>query len=417
MTLPKMIRVRQKFPSPVVDDLRSEIFASIEKIAIDQRIKSGDSVAIGAGSRGIADIAIAVKATADALKKIGAKPFIFPAMGSHGGATIEGQTAILGHYGISAKSMAVPICATMDAIEIGQTADDLPVFLDAIAHEADHVVPINRVKSHTDFRGSVESGLMKMLAIGVGKQRGANMYHKAFFRYGFERVILTASDLLINSGKIAFGVALIENAYGQTVHIEAIPADQIITRERELLIKAKSLSGRLPFDTLDLLIVDWIGKNISGTGMDTNVIGRFRQNFEREPEKPSILRIFVRDLTPDSGGNGTGIGLADFTTTRFVEKFDRRVTYMNGITSLAPQKSQIPYYYDTDREALKTALVTIGLTPPELARVVRIENTLRLSEVEISEALIDEVKDRTDLELIGELKNFEFNENGDLTPF
>lgn len=417
MILPKMIRVKQKFPTDVVEDIRSAIFTELDQLNMDSIVKSGDTVAVGAGSRGIANIDVAIKSVVDYLKAIGSKPFVFPAMGSHGGATPEGQKDILAHYGITEETMGVPVRATMEVVEVGRTTDDLPVFLDRYAYEADVAVPVNRVKSHTDFHGSIESGLMKMLAIGFGKQKGASMYHRAFFRYGFEHVILASGSLLIETGKIGFGVALVENAYQETAKVSAIQSKDFVRRERELLVEAKALSGKLPFDELDLLILDEVGKNISGTGMDTNIIGRYMQNFESDPEKPSITRIFARDLTEDSSGNATGIGLADFTTTRLVEKFDKKATYMNGLTGLGPQKSRIPFHYDTDLEVIEAALNTIGLTPPEEAKVVRIQNTLKLDEVDISEILVEDAELRSDLEIISEAKAFPFDSSGNLDSF
>ena len=417
MILPKMIRVKQKFPTDVVEDIRSAIFTELDQLNMDSIVKSGDTVAVGAGSRGITNIDVAIKSVVDYLKEIGSKPFVFPAMGSHGGATPAGQKDILAHYGITEETMDVPVRATMEVVEVGRTTDDLPVFLDRYAYEADVAVPVNRVKSHTDFHGSIESGLMKMLAIGFGKQKGASMYHRAFFRYGFEHVILASGSLLIESGKIGFGVALVENAYQETAKVSAIQSKDFVRRERELLVEAKALSGKLPFDELDLLILDEVGKNISGTGMDTNIIGRYMQNFESDPEKPSITRIFARDLTEDSSGNATGIGLADFTTTRLVEKFDKKATYMNGLTGLGPQKSRIPFHYDTDLEVIEAALNTIGLTPPEEARVVRIQNTLKLDEVDISEILVEDAELRSDLEIISEAKAFPFDSSGNLDSF
>jgi len=417
MPLPKMVRVKQLFPRVFLEDVRRIVQSELVDIGIASIIKSGDTVAVGTGSRGVANISVAVKAVVDTLKDLGAKPFVFPAMGSHGGATPEGQTEVLHHYGISEQTVGVPIKATMDTRIVGETADNLPVFLDQYAADADHVVPINRVKSHTDFTGSIESGIMKMLAIGVGKQRGANMYHRAFFSYGFEHVIRTSAGLLIDSGKIACGVALVENAYGETALVKAMRATDILSTEQKLLVKSKEISAKLPFDNLDLLIVDWMGKNISGTGMDTNVIGRYMQNFELEPEKPSYLRILVCDLTEESGGNATGIGLADFTTQRLVNKFDKEPTYMNCITSLGPQKSRIPFHFDTDRETIVVALDTIGLTPPEDARIVRIENTLKLGHIDISESLLEPAQLMASLEILGEPESLSFDSNGNLLSF
>ena len=417
MALPKMTRIRQQFEVPVLDDLPGAIHAELDRINAAAIVKPDETVAITAGSRGVANVATAVKATVDYLKALGAHPFVVPAMGSHGGATSEGQRSVLEHYGITEATVGAPVKATMDVVELGKTADGLPVFFDRYAAEADHVIPLNRIKAHTDFNGSIESGLMKMMVIGLGKQQGANLYHRAFFQYGFEHIITTVGGFILDSGKIAFGLGLIENAHEDTAKAVAMPASQLLQTERELLVEAKSLMGRLPFDELDLLIVDWTGKNISGTGMDTNVIGRMMQNFEPEPAKPAILRIFVRDLTEESDGNATGIGLADFTTTRLVDKIDRHSTYMNGITALGPQKSKIPFYYDTDREAIEVALDTIGLTEPEDARVIRVESTLQLTELDISEVLLEDAKLHSRLEVMGETKPFAFDATGNLLPF
>ena len=417
MALPKMVRIEQHIEAPVVADIPAAVRAELDEIEAGSLVKTGDRIAITGGSRGVANIDIVIKAIADYLKELGARPFVVPAMGSHGGATAEGQRDVLAHYGITEETVGAPIEATMDTVEIGRTADGLPVLLDRNAAEADGIVPLNRIKAHTDFKGSIESGLLKMMAIGLGKQRGANMYHRAFFHHGFEHVILTVGSLMLDTGKVVFGVGLVENAHEHTAKVAAMRPNELIRRERELLVEAKSLMGRLPFDTLDLLVIDWMGKNISGTGMDTNIIGRMMQNFEPEPEKPAILRIFVRDLTEESNGNATGVGLADFTTTRLVEKVDRYATYMNGITGLGPQKSKIPFYYDSDKEAIEVALNTIGLTPPEEAKVARVESTLTLATLDISEAFIEDAKLRSDLEIIGEAKAFEFDASGNLDPF
>jgi hypothetical protein len=417
MALPKMVRIKQHIEAPVVEDIPAAVRTELDEIEAASLVGRGDRIAITGGSRGVANIDIVIKATVDYLKELGAKPFVVPAMGSHGGATAEGQRDVLAHYGITEETVGAPIEATMDTVEIGRTADGLPVLLDRNAVEADGIVPLNRIKAHTDFKGSIESGLMKMMAIGLGKQKGANMYHRAFFQYGFEHAIITVSSLMLDSGRVVFGLGLVENAHEHTAKVAAMRPNELIRRERELLVEAKSLMGRLPFDTLDLLVIDWMGKNISGTGMDTNIIGRMMQNFEPEPEKPAILRIYVRDITEESNGNATGIGLADFTTTRLVEKVDRYATYMNGITGLGPQKSKIPFYYDTDREAIEIALSTIGLTPPEEAKVARVESTLKLATLDVSEAFIEDAKLRSDLEIVGEAKPFEFNASGNLTSF
>jgi len=412
-----MVRVRQRFDPRAVSDVCGAVVAELGKLHLPELINPGDTVAITAGSRGIANLALVVKSIVSELRKIGSKPFVVPAMGSHGGATAEGQREVIRHYGITEEAVGAPVKSSMDVVQIGETEDGLPVLVGKDAYEANHIVVLNRIKSHTDFSGAIESGLMKMLAIGLGKREGANLYHRAFFKTSFSHVITTVARAVLSTGKVAFGVGLVENAYGKTAKIGAMRAPELKSTEEKLLVEAKKLAGRLPFDELDLLIVDEMGKNISGTGMDTKIIGRLMQNFEPEPEKPAILRIFVRDLTEESNGNACGIGIADFTTTRLVNKIDRKATYMNSITALGPQKSRIPFYYDTDREAIENALETVGLTKPRDCSVVRIKNTLHLSEVEISSSLLEKAKSRPDLEIIGELSEMGFDENGDLKPF
>ena len=416
MALPKMVTVKQHFDAPVVKNIPEAIAGELARIDLPELIGAGETVAITSGSRGIANISVVVQALVRELKKIGARPFVVPAMGSHGGATADGQKDVLRHYGITEESMDAPVRATMDVTHIGDTADGLPVLVGQDAYSADHIVVLNRIKQHTDFTGPIESGLMKMLTIGLGKQKGANLYHRAFFRYGFEHVIQTVARKVLKTDKIVFGVGLLENAYEKTERVAVMRAEDMERTEQQLLVEAKRLSGRLPFEELDLLIVDWMGKNISGTGMDTKIIGRLMQNFEPEPEKPAILRIFVRDLTEESNGNACGIGLADFTTTRLVEKIDRRATYMNSITSLGPQKVRVPIYYDTDREAVENALETVGLTAPQDCRVARIESTLHLGEVEISESLLETARERRDLTIIGEPYEMTFDTEGNLKP-
>jgi hypothetical protein len=343
------------------------------------------------------------------------RPFIIPAMGSHGGATSEGQLRVLSHYGITEESMGCPVRSDIEPEHIAETDDGLPVYVDRNALQADYIVPVNRIKPHTDFEGAIGSGLMKMMAIGFGKQKGASYYHGAVFEYGFERMITSVARVVLARAPVAFGVAIIENAYDETAHIIGIPASGLEDRERELFREARRLMPRLPFDRLDVLVVDEMGKNISGTGMDTNIIGRRMQDFEEEPSAPRILRIVVRGLTPESEGNATGVGLADFTTRRLVDQINHRYTYINSITGMGPQKSRIPIFFDTDQEVLDAAFATIGMTPPEKSRAVRIKNTLHLGQVAISEALLDEAAGRDDLELLVRPTPLEFDAAGILT--
>lgn len=416
MALPRMTRIRQHFPRPVVPDVAQAVKEQIDQLALSSRVHPGDSVAITAGSRGVANIATIIRATAEAMKELGLKPFVIPTMGSHGGATPEGQRAVLEHYGITEETVGVPVRATMAVQQLGNTADGLPVFLDWYASEADHIIVVNRIKRHTDFGGRIESGMMKMMAIGLGKQHGANQYHRAFFRFGFEHVISTVGQFVLKNAPVLCGIGLVENGYEETAKVAACLPEELEKTEEKLLAESKQIVAELPVEEIDLLIVDWMGKDISGTGVDTNVIGRMMQNFEAEPETPRILRILVCDITPDSGGNAVGVGLVDFTTQRLVDKYDRHATYMNCITALGPQKARIPVYYDTDRESIENALETVGLTPPEEARVVRIHSTLHLIDVEVSEVLLPELQDRDDIEILGDPQEMAFDEQQNLVP-
>ncbi|HID57477.1 TPA: DUF2088 domain-containing protein [Candidatus Poribacteria bacterium] len=414
MQLPGMFLTRQIFPRPVVRDIPLRIRRELKRIGFNERIGSGDSIAITVGSRGIANMPLILKSLVAELKSIGAHPFILPAMGSHGGATAEGQKAVLEDYGITERSIGVPIRSSMDVLKVGHLPDGSPVYLDKLAAEADGIVVLNRIKPHTDFVGRIGSGLMKMMAIGLGKKRGAELYHRLFFKHGFEKTIRWAAREVLRRCKVKFGIGIIENAYEETADIVALPPEEIEEGEEKLFAKAKELSGRLPFEDLDVLIVDKMGKDISGTGMDTNVIGRMMQNFEPEPEKPDILRIVVLDLTDRSHGNAVGMGLADFTTARLVSKIDRKATYTNSITSLGPQKSRIPLYLDTDREAIEAAFATVGIREPKECRAVHIRSTLHLHLIEISESLLEEAEEREDLEIISGPEPLRFDEGGNL---
>src|SRR5216117_533479 len=411
MALPRMIRVRQTFPRPRVADIPRAVAATLGEAAL--RIKPGDTVAVGAGSRGIANIDTLVRAVVDYLKDLGAKPFVFPAMGSHGGATAEGQLDVLAHYGITEATMGCPVRATMDVVQVGE-ALGMPVWLDRFAAEADWIGIVNRIKPHTDFKGSIESGLFKMMTIGLGKWKGATQYHRANVNHGYETVITAVGREMLAKAPIGFGLGIVENGYDETGRIEAFNAAELEQGERRLLKDAREWMARLPFTPIDVLIVEQIGKNISGSGMDTNVIGRPSNPHEPFPADPKILWIVALDLTEESYGNATGIGNADFTTRRLVDKIDMKPTLINCITACAPNGAKIPATYENDREAIETALSCIGLTPPENARVLRIRNTLMLDEIEISEALLPEVAKREPLTRLGDPAPLAFDVAGRL---
>jgi hypothetical protein len=409
MALPKMIRVRQTFPRPRVADIPQAVTQTLGAAAL--RVKPGDTVAVGAGSRGIANIDVIVGATVRWLKELGARPFVFPAMGSHGGGTADGQLSVLEHYGITEATMGCPVRATMEVVQVGE-ALGLPVWLDKLASEADWIGIVNRVKPHTDFKGSIESGLFKMMTIGLGKHKGAIQYHRANIHHGYETVITSVGREMLAKARIGFGVGIVENGYDETAVVEAFAREALESGERRLLKSAREWMARLPFSPIDVLIVEEMGKNISGSGMDTNVIGRPSNPHEPFPNDPKILWIVALDLTEESYGNAVGIGNADFTTRRLVEKIDMKPTLINAITACAPGGAKVPATFDTDREAVETALSCIGLTPPEKARVIRIKNTLMLGEIEVSEAYAAEVARRPDLTPIGDASPLPFDAAG-----
>jgi hypothetical protein len=409
MALPRMIRVRQTFPRPRVADIPRAVTQTLGAAAL--RVKPGDTVAVGAGSRGIANIDVVVGATVRWLKELGARPFVFPAMGSHGGGTAEGQLSVLEHYGITEATMGCPVRATMEVVQVGE-ALGLPVWLDKLASEADWIGIVNRVKPHTDFKGSIESGLFKMMTIGLGKHKGAIQYHRANIHHGYETVITSVGREMLAKARIGFGVGIVENGYDETAVVEAFAPEALESGERRLLKSAREWMARLPFSPIDVLIVEEMGKNISGSGMDTNVIGRPSNPHEPFPNDPKILWIVTLDLTEESYGNAVGIGNADFTTRRLVEKIDMKPTLINAITACAPGGAKVPATFDTDREAVETALSCIGLTPPEKARVIRIKNTLMLGEIEVSEAYAAELAKRPDLTPIGDASPLPFDAAG-----
>ncbi|UCH21490.1 MAG: DUF2088 domain-containing protein [Deltaproteobacteria bacterium] len=414
MKYPSMVRIKQNFNTNSILDIPERVRFEIAKIKPHEIIAPGNSVAITAGSRGIANIATILAEVVSELKKIGAKPFIVPAMGSHGGATDAGQKKIIEHYGITEAAMDAPIKSSMEVVQIGTTSDGVPVLMDKNASQADHIIVVNRVKPHTDFKAEIESGLVKIMAIGLGKQKAADHYHNVFMRLGHYQVLTSVAREIIKQCPIAFGLALVENQKDETEIIQAIPATKIEETERELLIKAKDFLPRIPFDPIDILIVDEMGKDISGTGMDQNVIARTVIPYHQVPTKPKITRIFIRDLSPGSEGNATAIGNADFTTKRLVDKIDRHATYMNAITSSCPEAVRIPPYYDSDREVIEAALKTIGDIEPEKARIVHILNTLKLEKMLISEVMLPEAEQIDNISITGSANQMKFDATGNL---
>ena len=418
MKLPEMIRVRQIYEAPVVKNISEEISRQFGQLSLPERSKRGSEVAVACSSRGIANYDLIVKETVNCLRGAGFDPFLFPAMGSHGSATAEGQKKVLENYGLTEKTTGVSIRSSLNTIRIGTIEKDIPILIDSTACQADQIVLINRIKSHTEFEHEFESGLIKMMAIGLGKKKGASIYHKAFMIYGYPRIILSAARQILDSGKIMFGVGIVENGYAQTAKISIIPADEIINQEKRLLRIAKQLSPRLPFESVDLLIIDEMGKDISGSGLDTKVVGRILMPLvAKEPASPKVKRILVCDLTEKTAGNADGVGIADFVTRRLVDKIDFQALYVNALTGGEPEHAKIPLTMETDRQAIEAAIDSVGLIALDSLKVIRIKNTLELNEVEVSVTYKDQIADRKDLEIISGPHPMFFNAEGNLPPF
>lgn len=410
---PLMCDIFQKFENPRVDDIPGTVRSQMQSLNLSRIVKPGQSVAITAGSRGVANIAIILKEIAAHFLGLGARPFIVPAMGSHGGGTVEGQLKLLADYGVTEEKTGVPFRATMETVVVAHTDRGMPVHFDRFASEADHVFIVNRVKPHTRFVGPVESGLHKMMLIGLGKHEGAKIYHRAILETSFPEILAAVAERVLKVCRIAGGLAIIENASDETAKLEAVAPENFSSREAELLTIANGWLPQLPFRDVDLLIVDRIGKNISGVGMDANVIGRkFIDHAATDRDLARCRRIFVRSLTPESHGNATGIGIAEFTTQRCVDQIDRDITRINCVTGLHPEAAMIPVTLPNDAAAVETALQTVGLVEPENARVIQISDTLHLSRVRVSEAYFEDVRASSHLGFVGEPFEFPIDRDG-----
>ena len=414
---PDFVKVRQQFARERIDNLERELSAQLHRFAFD--LPDGASVAIGVGSRGIANLALVVKTLVAFLKSRGFSPFIVPAMGSHGGATAEGQQAVLEGYGLSEAEVGAEIRSSMEVVELEQGDAGNRVFTDKNAFNADATILINRIKSHTDFHGDHESGLVKMTAIGLGKKQQAEEIHNYGIQGLKERILPTARQI-IAQGNIIMGIGLVENAYDETMLIRVVRPQNFEEVERELLDAAREAAPSLPLDALDMLIIDEMGKDISGVGVDTNVIGRVRILGQPEPPRPRISSIVVCDLTEASHGNAIGVGLADVVTRRLFEKIDFRATYENVITSSFYERGKIPMLANTPRDAAEMALRSCGLGPREesaaRARIIRIRNTLRLEELLVSPSVANELQESSRIRMLREWQPL-FDEEGELTPW
>ncbi len=411
VALPRMVRVRQRFAGDALDDVAGALRAELRAPVIAERIKKGARVAVAVGSRGLADLPLLVNVVVDELKRRGAQPFVVPAMGSHGGASAEGQVALLAALGVSEDSAGCPIVSSMETVELGALPNGLPVLMDRNAMQSDGIVIINRVKPHTSFSGPSESGLVKMLSIGLGKQKGADSCHALGFSHMAQNIVDMAK-IKLQKSPILFGVASIENAYEKIAKVAAVPAEEIIARDAQLLAEAKRNMPRIGFNPIDVLVIDKMGKEFSGTGMDPHITGRTSTPYVESTQR--VTRMVILDLSDKSKGNATGVGLADICTRRLAGKVDYEATYANHLTSTVVWHAKIPMTMVSDQRAIQAAVKTCNVPDFNRLRVVRIPNTLHLEHIEISEALLQEAVQHPGIEVLGEPASWAFDANGNL---
>jgi len=410
---PEMALVRQKLHLARLENLRDETAKALEALHLKQSVKPGGSVAVGVGSRSISQTSIIVYECIKRLKELGLRPFVVPAMGSHGGNTAEGERAFLARLGITESSIGAPIQATEGLVEIGSLEIGIPILMDGRAAEADHIVVINRVKPHTKCQPPLGSGLTKILTIGLGRGQGAALYHQAAVQHSFG-IIQEAACHILKSRSILFGLAILEDGYRNVSRICAVSPKDWFETERTLLKEASAMMARIPLDPIDILIIDEIGKEISGIGMDANVTGRHRDIIGDYYKAPHVKRIFVRALSARSDGNANGIGLADVTTRRLLDAIDFEKTYINALTAISPEKAAIPMYFETDRKCLEACLNTIGIVTPEAARIIRIKNTATLDTLLASRAFESQIMADPNLQIIQPWEPMAFNKNDNL---
>lgn len=413
--LPRFARVRQAVRGPVVADVGAEVERGLASLGLSERVRPGDTVAVTGGSRGITDVVTALAVIVSHLRSLGAEVFCVPAMGSHGGGTAEGQRAVLESYGMTQDALGCPIRASMDVVEAGRSPLGFPLWQDAAAAAADHVVVCNRVKPHTMFTGTRESGLAKMLLIGLGKREGAATVHRAIQDHGWQQVVDRSTPVLLDAMKVACGVAVVERSDERTARVEVVPPARWAEVESDMLDDARQWMPRLPFEGVDLLMLDRIGKNISGAGLDTNVVGRKEHTHPATFEPGHRVRLIaVRGLTAETRGNAVGVGLAEFARSRVLRGMDVAATRLNAITAGDLPTAMTPFDYETDREIIDAALGMTGLRGPAEARVVWAPDTLHLDETLCSEALVAEAASRPDLEVVGDLGDLPLDDAGNL---
>ena len=412
MPLPKMYRARQIFKDAAIDDIQAVLAEQFNQPAIEQSLKAKKRIAIAVGSRGMNRLTELVKTTVKQLQQRGAEAFVVPSMGSHGGATADGQKSVLKELGITEETVGCPIISSMETVELGKMDNGLPILIDKEAMQADGIIIINRIKPHTSFSGPLESGLVKMLAIGLGKQQGADSCHAMGFGHMAVNIV-EMTKIKIAKAPILFGIATIENAYDKITKIRLIPAEQIIEEEKQLLSEAKANMPRILFNPLDILVVDEMGKQFSGTGTDPNITGRAATPYL--DLKQQVTKMAVLDLSSTSHGNATGVGLADICTQRLVNKIDFDATYANHITSTVLAHGKIPVTMKNDLRALQLAMKTSNCLDFSTLRAVRLLNTLQIENILISAGLLEEAKANPDIEVTDTLHDWSFDEDGNLT--
>ncbi len=413
MDFPEIFPLRQIFNQPQVSDVAGAVRRQILESRFRQRVKAGARIAVGVGSRGIAKVATMARAIIETLRGMEFQPFIVAAMGSHGGATPEGQRQLLASYGVTEETMGVPIRTEMDTVLLGTNSWGEPVYWDRNASEADAVVTLSRIKPHTDFHGPIESGIVKMLVIGLGKRNGAATHHQ-YGVPGLRDMIRESVKIVLAKTRFALGLAVIENAADQTALVQAVEPEDLLDTEPRLLEQARSLMGRIPFEQLDLLVVGELGKNYSGTGMETNVLGR--QMVEGEPDLlvPKITRICGLDMSEESHGNAVGVGMADLTTQRVLDNMDAEITNINVLTSCFLLRSKIPVALPNDRECIRMGLRTCWQPRLEKVRMAIIPNTLELRDLWVTAPVMEEASSRPEVQVRGSARAMPFDGEGNL---
>jgi len=421
MQLPRMFLARQEFPRPRVEDASQAVKAELERLFPPGTLKLGAEIGITVGSRGITDIAVMARAVVDFLKSRETRPFIIPAMGSHGGAAAAGQRSLIGHYGVTEESMGAPVRDAMETRSLGKTDKGVEVYIAESAWNSDGVILMNRIKPHTDYKGPIESGLSKICAIGLGKYEGAQEYHSHIFDIGLGAAIESAARHVVAAGKVVGGLAILENAYHETAKIDGVGVQDFFAQEQKLLEEARKLMGSLPLDQLDVLLCDRIGKNISGAGLDTNIIGRevygYVPGVPWKKGMPSIHRIVACDLSDESDGNAVGMGLLEFSTERFLKKVNHRITSINSLTACSPAGAKTPVIMKNDTEALSSAIRTCPRRPSG-PLVCYIRDTLELDNVYLSEACLPLIETKGNIKVLSKPAPLSIDGEGNIvSPF